>query len=1054
MVHCHFCSRNQICSGSWNLRTGILQFAPQPSSSTIPSDLKPQLTLTAFSTHPTSPAHFYPNMGRASKFSFPIPGRRHRGQKDVDGRTPREQDPAQPSKVERLLGASHLAIRQATRSQPPLRSTPIPVSNPPQSPSYMTVTLSEASFGSDYADRVSSTAVEDIVIPPRWRSLQNLRPCPSSNILGGIYDDERGRSGSIGSSNTRRIHTQDSSSTLQSYYDAQKSPLAVSQQTSASAVRDMALRKGYPPIVEKGEHSSTYTNDHESQNNTEKLKKQGRKHRPARLDLSKLFPKPKGPGGVHSEALLSPNKLVNSPLPLSDTSEYFPRNVPNPAPEPRARSTKSTKHSEKSHAAPRKKSSKEKSFQRDIYDNAKVNVRRPPRGIQHWFDGLEEDNDDYMEEPDTPAPPPLPMNIRAPNLAPVRKSSLGRVLVTEVEAPKKERPQTPRLGPATGKEIFTKSSQVRTHRRNSPSLHSITSHTTATSAKTKESKFSTSNLQDSSVLSMSSSSDEEYGESPKKFPVLRDSLARSADISGEIIIGKAQAFEVNPRTKTSGAAKQKRPDVMISLEAHPSYLALPRHSRNKKSTHSRQPSAIPEDETRPRTSGVSNSTPTGPMSPSSINASLHSGKTSMSEPLARNEQHRLMAVTEEEEALLEMMRRKRAAMAKHSFTEGYKTALKKGQLQLQRRGDTPTPTSYESMPRTSGFLAMDSPPSGTIHGFPRPASTRSGRVSLSGSDTLTSPGSGPTSSRGRPRQPRKTSSTMVSGMLRDTSSSDSNAPSHNHFLAGSDSSASLPCHLSPAPDFSPLDPFQSPTRTTTTASMASPTTVSHASPLPSPVTPGPRNGELDVHVKVAGSEPSCNGDEEVGISSTGIVEPLINSVEKDHERNRTSYASTRTRRRTASSGAEVVYEIDESQKPQERQQSDKRNQKHVMHQFQHAQFDIEESSEVLELYPTEQKSMHVRAPRRTSSIATANRSGRTSTISITSPTTPTTRERSVRESRVSKASRLSRENSTAKRESIAPGTVSTRCSVSEDVLAAWGSLGGWRDFDSGRIHGL
>ena len=295
---------------------------------------------------------------------------------------------------------------------------------------------------------------------------------------------------------------------------------------------------------------------------------------------------------------------------------------------------------------------------------------------------------------------------------------------------------------------------------------------------------------------------------------------------------------------------------------------------------------------------------------------------------------------------------------------------------------------------------------------------------------------------------------MVRGMLRDTSSSDSNAPSHSHFLASSDSPASLPYHLSPTLDFSPLDPFPSPIRTPTTASMASPTTVSHASPLPSPVTPGPRNGELDVHVKVAGSEPSCNGDEDVGISSTGIVEPFINSVEKDHERNRTSYASTRTRRRTASSGAEAVYEIDESQKPQERQGSDKRNQKHVMHQFQHAQFDIEGSSGVPELYPTEQKSIRIRAPRRTSSIAAANRSGRTSIISITSPTTPTTRGRSVRESRVSKASRSSRETSTAKRDSIAPSTVSTRCSVSEDVLAAWGNLGGWRDFDSGRIHGL
>ncbi|OCL02734.1 hypothetical protein AOQ84DRAFT_304124, partial [Glonium stellatum] len=404
----------------------------------------------------------------------------------------------------------------------------------------MTVTVSEASFGSDYTDRASSTAIEDTAIPPRW---QNLRPCPSSNILGGVYGDERGRSGSIGSSNTRRVHNQASSSTLQSYYDAQKSPLAVSQQTSASAVRDMALRKGHPPIVEKREHNNTYVNDNGSQNNMETMKKQARKNKPARLDLSKLFPKPKGPGGLHSGTLLSPNKLVNSPLPLSDSSDSFPRNAPNPSSESKALPTKNTVHSEKPYAPPRKKSSKEKSFQKDIYDNAKVNIRRPPRGIQHWFDGLEEDNDDYMEESDTPAPPPLPMNIRAPNLAPVRKSSLGRVLVTEVEAPKKDRSQISHLSPATGKEAFAQSAHMRSHRRNSPSLHSITSHTTANSTKSKASKFSTSNLQDSSVLSMSSSSDEEYEESLKKFPVVRDSLARSTVTSGEIVIGKAQAFE-------------------------------------------------------------------------------------------------------------------------------------------------------------------------------------------------------------------------------------------------------------------------------------------------------------------------------------------------------------------------------------------------------------------------------------------------------------------------------------------------------------------------------
>jgi hypothetical protein len=42
---------------------------------------------------------------------------------------------------------------------------------------------------------------------------------------------------------------------------------------------------------------------------------------------------------------------------------------------------------------------------------------------------------------------------------------------------------------------------------------------------------------------------------------------------------------------------------------------------------------------------------------------------------------------------------------------------------------------------------------------------------------------------------------------------------------------------------------------------------------------------------------------------------------------------------------------------------------------------------------------------------------------------------------------LSRENSLKKRESMASSAISTRCSVSDDVLAAWGSLGGWRTFE-------
>ncbi|OCK84969.1 hypothetical protein K432DRAFT_82468 [Lepidopterella palustris CBS 459.81] len=1037
-------------------------------------------------------------MGRGTKFSFPRPGHKNRIEKETDDTssipsipsalsipewTPRVDNSTQPSKAERLLGTSGLAIRRPSRSQPALCSTPTPVSNPPLSPGYMTVTVSEASFGSDFTERASVTAVEEAIIPPPW---QSLHPRPSSNLLGRAYNEEAGRSGSITSSISRRIHGQTSSSTLRSYYDAGKSPLAVSQQTSASAVRDMALRKGHKTVADVPAPTNYSTPNLGIKDDKESAKKQSRRNKPARLDLSKLFPRPKGQNGNAGATLLSPTKFVASPAPMSATSEYFPPHQLNHGPETKLKTNKITKAPEQPApvATLHKKPSSEKSFQRDVFDNAKVNVRRPPRGIQHWFEGLEEEEDDDVDEVVVLKPAAVPpMDARISNLAPVRKSSLGRVWTTQVRTPKPDLSQTSHLSPATQKQHCTQSPPSRNHRPRSPSEHSVTSHITTTSSRTKESKFSSTNLQDSSVLSFSSS-DEEDNVPTNKLPPVRDSLAVSTDNEGEIIIGRAQAFEVKPR-RTSRNEDRKRPpsesamsmqsistnaatiDVMLSPDSHPSYLSIPKHSRNRRSSHTRQPSAILEDESRPRTASIGSlATVNGrPMSPSSMTASVRTAITSRSEPRSRAEQHKLMAVTEEEEALLEMMRRKRAAMAKHSFTEGYKTALKQEQLQTQKRSGTPMPTQPElpaqqtSMPRTSGFLAMDSPAGGRMMGFPTPSSssTRSKDASLSSSDTLTT-----RTSRGRQRKSRD-ASTVVTSMLRDASSSDSNCNSApNSQLVKSDSPASFPYRLSPTLDFSPLDPFPSPVHTPTTASIASPTTASHASPLPSPVTPGPRNGEADVDVKVAGSEPSCNGDDEMAVSSTGLVEPFITAVEKGRDHRRTSDASPRTRRRTASSGTEIVLapEISQMQlSSQSRRESQvqQQPQPHQQQQVEYYPFDHLDTSDTPELYPSEPKSIRNCYSRRTSSIAATGRSGRTSiTSSTTSPTVPTPnpRERSVRDSRVSKVGRLSRDNSLKKRESAVPSAVSARCSVSDDVLAAWGSLGGWRDFDGARGVGL
>ncbi|MCJ1290975.1 hypothetical protein MMC34_002517 [Xylographa carneopallida] len=54
---------------------------------------------------------------------------------------------------------------------------------------------------------------------------------------------------SVTSSTDRSIRRKHSTSTIDSHYDPAVAPLAISQQTSASSARDMALRKGCPPVL-------------------------------------------------------------------------------------------------------------------------------------------------------------------------------------------------------------------------------------------------------------------------------------------------------------------------------------------------------------------------------------------------------------------------------------------------------------------------------------------------------------------------------------------------------------------------------------------------------------------------------------------------------------------------------------------------------------------------------------------------------------------------------------------------------------------------------------
>lgn len=317
---------------------------------------------------------------------------------------------------------------------------------------------------------------------------------------------------------------------------------------------------------------------------------------------------------------------------------------------------------------------------RDTYDNTKVNVRRPPRGIQHWFDGLDEDEDDddeAGEDEPTRAHTTYQHQPSIPQMCPDRKTSLGRVALAN-STPSRQLAQDQYPTPVSSrKDHVPPTYPWPPHRLNSPSQFSVQSQSSLVSARTRESSFSKSNLQDSSVLSVSSSEDESEEDALERRKLPPRNGVEGFDDHGGVIIGKAQAYEVRPRgpnrrtsdskmsmlTTTTDAATI---EVMYTPEPY-SPQGYPRSYGSRRSSHIRQPSMIPEDEdTRPKTSA------TRAQSPS---ASLRSARTSTSEPRSRVDGHKLMAVTAEEEALLELMRRKRAAMAKHSFTEGYKTAL-------------------------------------------------------------------------------------------------------------------------------------------------------------------------------------------------------------------------------------------------------------------------------------------------------------------------------------------------------------------------------------------
>jgi hypothetical protein len=942
-------------------------------------------------------------MGRnhgPKKFSFPLP-RRSRTKVDDDNHDNDDarSTPSMPSapewssrreesssKAHRVLGTSD-GLYPSTSGQ--ASKTPIPAG-----PGYMSITVSEASFGSQMDDRTSAIGAEK-----GYSKRPGMSKRPSSNILGRMYSAEGARSDN--SSISHRLQPQTSNSTLRSHYDAKSSPLSISQQTSDSAVRDRALRRGQPPVL----------TDHGYQDHaaspispaiTEQSAKENRKSKPARLDLSRLFPKPKG-GETHEygNALLSPTKMVSSPAAMSMVSEYFPRPMTRePIPEigGQVKLKSTTQHQNPMMQPP---SSPVRKFKRDDYDNAKVNVRRPPKGVKYWFDALDEDSDEVSDHVRVPIHPPTAVRPQDALKIPARKASLERLTP---KATTHQDSRSNRIVSGFKRDTFSHEDIVDVTRLTSPSEFSLNTQHSHVSTKTKESAISKTNLQDSSVLSFSSSEDEcdSSMNKPRKFAV-RKSLDSVAD-AGEIVIGQAEAFEVRQHRRPSVGMMSTRTtsttaatiEVMYTPEPpFPPYHYSRRsdYSGSRRSSHVRQPSVIHEDEDfRPKTAI------NAPLSPSS--RSVVSARTSTSEPQPRtNGSRKLMAVTAEEEALLELMRKKRAAMAKMGANQVETVPLE----QHERR--TPPREGAQQPYRTSGFLSMEaSPPARVVE---NKGTRRSSAIPPS--PLLLPP-------RGRPISTTHEGNVAMSH-LRDSSASDTWSDRHNSPV----SRGRLPHYLPTPSEFSPLDPFP-PTSPTPTASAVSPTTTEHASPLPSPITPGLRFGAQDVNVKVANSDTS-NELDDIIILDNGVIGNIPDGRKSDSSYDKTVHHQ---RRRTASSDAEVNFPVPPTSVPKE----------------------LASVSEASSRPPSTVEPPLPKIPKRNSkriggatlSPSTPARSRQSSVHSNTSRNSSYSQSSSVHNSFDKRSARhVSSGNSvTSSRRS----PKDDRNSVNDDVLAAWNSLGG------------
>jgi hypothetical protein len=504
-------------------------------------------------------------MGRPSRFSFALPGRKRRARPTQDGAAP--QGP-KLSKAERLLGISVLP----GDSKPQHHTASLALRNRPAVYDDQ-VSLDDAVPGYPALSKVLYTKPAGSSVP-RSRSVKNGPSSPD------IFDYKKGHPRSMSNGAVPTMRPFRSAGNLSSQYTPLTSvPEAPSVQPAGQFRPDRTFDDA--PTRHGDQHSKTLDE----------------RRRPSRPDVSKLFP---------SSASLSGSMDDSQPL---SSAPRRPSSSSAPSPSRRPSSAHKRPDTATGSAADRKPS------------------RIRSRASKHWFDGLLEAEDKiptYVEDSKSLEAPSgsrdISIRVVDPS-SPIHHSPDGRItVVAQVGPPIHAQPLSTRTSffsdaPSPPSSDYTVEEQPAAMRRVGSPLP----------------KRRHENL---TVLCFSDEIQNEH------LPKVRDSIVLS-ELDDTVTIAEARAFALRPG-RVNG----------LTVSSPPNELALP-STRHPNVSNTISPTRRVDQNRR-----------TSQQSPREFTANL-----------PRQGKHKLIAVTEEEEALLKMIRGKSTMTASNSFAQGYKTAL-------------------------------------------------------------------------------------------------------------------------------------------------------------------------------------------------------------------------------------------------------------------------------------------------------------------------------------------------------------------------------------------